>query len=578
MIPTLSRLLPDGPAWLSWAAPLAAALVAVVVAMWGVRRLRKSAWLSGIGPQAIVALGGVAVSVYGLWGFATETVHLPNLLAVAFISVFDAAEMTLLVMLYRAADPHVGWTRELHLMHRTAWTLVGFSGAMNAVHAPNWWARPVLAAVPALAAWLIELQLRSKLHAPKQGDEEEVRPGPARLVALLWQHAWSGLFALLGLDARTSSSAIARAAMAQRAALRVYRLRLALENTPTAGTPRSARRAQRRRERLRGRAQKALDRADVATDPGQSLALVRRLAALTRAEEVALLDYSDAPAVLELIEDLAVTPGVQRIESSALAEQAEGARQRAEAARREADDARQEAEAARKRAEDALTAAQEELTRAQEARDAALQDQGGAATAVADARQRAEDARQAEQDARQRAEAILKDAEGKAERLRQDAETALEKVTTATTEQRQHLDALLGQAQEAEGVAQDRQTALGEVNRQIQEATLLRDRLRGDLAALSPQAPDGASSGEGPVWKSPAKQEGWQHYLHTLDATQGRGEPTAAELAKRFGVSDGNARNWVQDFRSARAAQLSAHQPRAAAHHAVNGTAPAAIS
>ncbi|WP_327157256.1 hypothetical protein [Streptomyces tubercidicus] len=578
MIPTLSRLLPDGPSWLSWAAPLATALIAVTVALWGVRRLRGSSWLAGIGPQAVVALGGVAVSVYGLWGFATETVHLPRLLAVAFISVFDAAEMTLLVMLYRAADPTVGWTRELRLMHRTAWTLVAFSGAMNAIHAPNWWARPVLAAVPALAAWLIELQLRSKLHAPKQGDEEDVRPGPARLVALLWQHAWSGLFALLGLDARTSSSAIARAAMAQRAALRVYRLRLALEATPVAGGPRAARRTQRRRERLRGRAQKALDRADVATDPGQSLALVRRLAALTRAEEVALLDYSDAPAVLELIEDLAVTPGAQRIESSALAEQAEGARQRAEAARREADDARQEAEAARQRAEEALTAAQEELTRAEEARAAALEDQGGAATEVADARQRAEDARQAEQDARQRAEAILKDAESKAERLRQDAEMALEKTKTATTEQRQHLDALLGQAQEAEGLAQERQTALGEVNRQIQEATLLRDRLRGDLAALSPQAPDGASSGEGPVWKSPAKERGWQHYLHTLETTEGQGEPTAAELAERFGVDVGNARNWLRDFRSARAAQHAARQPRAAAHHAVNGTAAASAA
>ncbi|MGW2389587.1 hypothetical protein ACWCYK_08820 [Streptomyces lydicamycinicus] len=578
MIPNLSQLLPDGPGWLSWAAPLATVLIAVAVALWGVRRLRGSSWLAGIGPQAIVALGGVAVSVYGLWGFATETVHLPTLLAVAFISVFDAAEMTLLVMLYRTADPQVGWTRELHLMHRTAWTLVAFSGAMNAVHAPNWWARPVLAAVPALAAWLIELQLRSKLHAPKPDEDDSVRPGPARLVALLWQHAWSGIFALLGLDARTSSSAIARAALAQRAALRVYRLRLALEAAPMPGRPRSARRAQRRRERLRGRAQKALDRADVATDPGQSLALVRRLAALTRAEEVALLDYSDAPAVLELIEDLAVTPGAQRIESSALAEQAEDARQRAEAARREADDARQEAEAARKRAEDALTAAREELNRAEEARTAALEDQDGAAAEVKDARQRAEDARQAEQDARQRAETILQDAGNQAARLRQDAETALEEVQQATTEQRQHLEALLDKAQETEGLTQQHQSALEEVKRQIREATLLRDRLRGDLTALSPQAPDGASSGEGPVWKSPAKERGWQHYLHTLTATDGHGEPTAAELAERFGVDGGNARNWLRDFRSARAAQLAAHQPRAAAHHAVNGTAPAGIA
>jgi hypothetical protein len=135
--------------------------------------------------------------------------------------------------MYRAADPEAGWTRELRLMHRTAWLLVSFSAAMNAVHAPNWWARPVLAAVPALAAWLIELQLRSKLHHVKPGQDDDARPGPARLLALLWQHAWAELFALLGLDARTSSSAIARAALVQRAAMRVYRLRLALETGKT---------------------------------------------------------------------------------------------------------------------------------------------------------------------------------------------------------------------------------------------------------------------------------------------------------------------------------------------------------
>lgn len=578
MIATLSRLLPDGPGWLSWAAPLACALIAVAVALWGARRLRGSAWLAGIGPQAIVALGGVAVSVYGLWGFATETVHLPRLLAVAFISVFDAAEMTLLVMLYRTADPTVGWTRELHLMHRTAWTLVGFSGAMNAVHAPNWWARPVLAAVPALAAWLIELQLRSKLHTAKPDEDGDVRPGPARLVALLWQHAWSGLFALLGLDARTSSSVIARAALAQRAALRVYRLRLALEAAAPAGGPRAVRRVQRRRARLRGRAQKALDRADVATDRGQALALARRLAALTRAEEVARLNYADAPAVLALIEDLAVTPAAQRIESSALAERAEEARQRAEGARREAEAAQKRAEDARQRAEDELAVAREELTRAEAARNAALDDQGGLAAEAEGARQRAEDARQAEQAARQRAAEILTTAQADAERLRTKAAASLEEVRGAITEQQDVLTSLTRQARQARDEAGGRQEELAQVSRDIEEATLIRDRLRGDLAALRPQAPEGAVAGEGPVWKSEAKEQGWQHYLTTLKATDGRAEPSAADLAERFGVDGGNARNWLRDFRAARAAQLAAHQPRAAAHHAVNGTAVAGIS
>ncbi|MGW3629121.1 hypothetical protein ACWD7F_03010 [Streptomyces sp. NPDC005122] len=531
--------LPDLPAGVPWMVPLAVAVIVLALLAWGVGQLRKSSWLSGIGPQAVVALGGVAVSVHGLWGFATDTSALPPELAVGLIAVFDAAEMTLLVMMYRAADPQAGWTPQLRLMHRTAWMLVAFSAAMNAVHAPNWWSRPVLAAVPALAAWLIELQLRSKLHHVKPDqDDDNGRPGPARLVALLWQHAWAELFALLGLDARTSSSAIARAALVQRAALRVYRLRLALD----AGRPRRVR-------RWRRKAQKALDRADVATDRDQALALARRLAALTRADDVATLDYRQPGDVLKLIEDLAVTPAVERQTASTLAEQADDARQRAEAAR-------QEAETARQRAADELSAAHSELERVRE-EQAALLEQGddangrvAAARQIEDAaRQRADDARQDEQAARQRLTALTQQAQ------------------TAENSHRQKIDSLTAEAQRAQNAYQSRTDALTQLNGQIAEARTLYERLCGDLAGLDPQAPEGATEGGETVWKSPAKQDGWTHYLHTL-TTPGAGEPTAAELAERFGVDPGNARNWLRDFRAARAAQLAA-QPRALA--SVNG-------
>ncbi|WP_432010455.1 hypothetical protein [Streptomyces cucumeris] len=526
------------------------AIVVAVLALvsWGMSRLRKSVWLAGIGPQAVVALGGVAVSVHGLWGFALQTAGLPKLLAGAFIAVFDAAEMTLLVMMYRTADPKQGWTPELRLMHRTAWLLVGFSAAMNAVHAPNWWARPVLAAIPGLAAWLIELQLRSKLHRERPDQDDAARPGPARLVALLWQHAWAALFALLGLDARTSSSAVARAALAQRAAHRVYRLRLALETAPSGG---SSRRARRRLRRLRGRAQKALDSADVATDTGQSLALVRRLAALTRADEVARLNFADAPAVLEMIEDLAVTPAAQRVESSVLAERADAAREEAETAQRRAEDARKEAEAARKRADEALGTAQDELEAVREEHAALLQQREGVDGAVEAARQRAEDARQAEQAARKRAEDLINAAQQEAEQIR----------TTVDGEQ-QRLDKLTADAdalQQAHGAAQ---TALQHVRDQIEEAAALRDRLLGDIAEHAGSDPD-------PVFKSEAKQAGWQLYLDSVTSGHGS-EPSAADLAQLCSVDPGNARNWLRDFRAARAAQLTAHQPRALA--AVNGT------
>ncbi|WP_125056216.1 DUF2637 domain-containing protein [Streptomyces paromomycinus] len=546
--------------------PLAvAALAAVALVAW---RLHRSVWLAGIGPQAVVALGGVAVSVYGLWGFAIETVHLPELLAAAFICVFDAAEMVLLVMLYRAADPEVGWTRELRLMHRTAWTLVGFSGAMNAVHAASWWAKPVLAAVPALAAWLIELQLRSKLHAVHADEDDDARPGPARLLALLWQHAWAAVFALLGLDARSSSSAITRAAQAQRAAQRVYRLRLALENPAPAVTssPRALRRSGRRTERLRRRAQTALDRADVGTDTRQSLALAQRMTTLTRAAEVALLDYTDTPKVVATFEGLAVTPAADRITASAAAREAEDARQRADAARVRAESERQEADAARQRAEEELSAARQELARVEDARRKLLKEQEDISEQTEDARQRAADARQDIDAARQRAAALVDAARTEADRTRRDADQALAEVRAAAGEQQRALDELTGRTDKERGRLQQYEGALQQLKAQVQEATLVRDRLRGDLAALDPQAPDAALTGEGPAYRSEAKEAGWRYYLHTLEVSQGQQEPAAGELAERFGVDVGNARNWLRDFRAARAAQLAARPPRAAAH------------
>ncbi|MGW7597086.1 hypothetical protein [Streptomyces antimycoticus] len=545
MTPWLSGLFPAAPGWLSWAALLAGALLVLALAVWMVGRLRKSAWLSGIGPQAVVALGGVAVSVHGLWGFATGTARLPEVLAVAFIAVFDAAEMTLLVMMYRAADPQVGWTPELRLMHRTAWLLVGFSAAMNAVHAPNWWARPVLAAIPGLAAWLIELQLRSKLHhARPDEDEAGGRPGPVRLVVLLWQHAWAAVFALLGLDARMSSSSIARGALAQRAALRVYRLRLALEAIEAADRPRAMRRSRRQVEQLRGRAQKALARADVATDSGQSLALGRRMAELTRVDDVARLDYSDAPAVVAFMEDLAVTPGAERLEASALAEQARDAWQEAEAARQEAEDARE-------RAEVALSTARRELEAAREEHTVLLEQRHGVDGAVEAARQRAEDARRSEQDARKRADDLINAAQQQADHIR-----------TTVDGKQQRLNKLTADTDALQRAHSDAQTALQHVKDQIEEATALRDRLLGDVAEHASGDPD-------PVFKSEAKQAGWQLYLDSVTSAHGS-EPSAAQLADRCSVDPGNARNWLRDFRAARAAQLTAHQPRALA--AVNGT------
>ncbi|GGO55325.1 hypothetical protein GCM10012287_46360 [Streptomyces daqingensis] len=541
-----------------WLPLLVATAVTFLVLAAGItliaRRRGKTPWLAGIGPQAIVALGGVAVSVHGLWGFARDTAELSPWLAVAFIAVFDAAEMTLLVMLYRAADPKVGWTDELRLMHRTAWTLVGFSSLMNAVHAPNWWARPVMAAIPPLATWLIELQLRSKLHRTDKNREvkEGGRPGPMRLLLLIWQHAWAGLFASLGLDPGQSASGIARAARAQKAARRVYRLRLAL-TAPGAGAGRGQRRVARRRRK----SQKALDKADVATDRGQALAMVRRLAALTRADDVAQLDYANPTTVLELLEGLAVTEAAEHAEASSRAEQAEAARKRAESAR-------QEAEAARQRAEEATEAAQEHLESLREEIEKAV----GEAEA---ARQRAADAREEENTARQRAATASGAAQQELNGAHERARRELDHLQQEARKAQQTLTDLTSRARNAEQAAQQQEAALAQLSTQVREAELLRERLAGDLAPHAAGAPEGAAGGEGPLFRSEAKQAGWEHYQNVLQHSGGSIEPTAGELADRFGVDGGNARNWLREFRAARAAQLAARPPRAAAHPTHDG-------
>ncbi|MEU3350009.1 DUF2637 domain-containing protein, partial [Streptomyces sp. NPDC006700] len=135
-------------------------------------------------------IGGIAVSLYGLWGFATGTIGLPVPFAVGFVSMFDVLELRLFSNMYKTADPRKGWTPQLRLMRGTAWGFVAASAIANIVHAPNVWAAPFMAAMPIGAAWVIELPLKSALAGaepeedkrPKQGT----KPGPFRLLGLLW--------------------------------------------------------------------------------------------------------------------------------------------------------------------------------------------------------------------------------------------------------------------------------------------------------------------------------------------------------------------------------------------------------
>jgi hypothetical protein len=617
---TLTTPLTGVPLPLAGGALLLAALLAVAGA-----RIRKGGWLADIGPQAAVALGGLAVSVHGLWAFADHTAHLPIPLRAGLIGVFDAAEMTLLVMLYREADPERGWTPELRLMHRTAWMLVAFSAAMNAVDAPNWWARIVLGCIPPLTTWLIELRLRTKLRGAET-HADEARPGPARLLLLLWRHAWAALFAALGLDARASTD-IARAALAQRAASQVYRLRLALE-LEKAIADRGAiaqRWAKRRVGRLRRLAQKAIDRADIGTDPRQSLAMARRLTALTRADDVALLDYSDARGVMAMLDGLAVTAEVEALDASQRAAEAESARQRAEAARQEAERARLEAEEVKRRAQAEAEAEREQQRRAEEAARRAAAElktarqeaerAAGARLEAETARQRAADDMAAKQTRAGELETRVAEAEARLEQARQQA--ALLEQNSAGAEHLKarlvtlqgELDKVRGEQAEALSAAREAQRRTDEARRDLEElqrahsglvtaaneAEARRDtaaaqaadatRALADLQARTREAegllsrlreqvaehvPEGAAQEGEPSFKSAEKTAGWELYLTAVRAEAG--EPAARDLAERFGINEGNARNWIRDFRAAHAAQLAARQPSGAARsRALNG-------
>ena len=461
---------------------------------------RQPRMFSGIGPQAVVALGGVAVSVYGLWGFATDPklAGLPGLLAVGLIGVFDASEMVLFGMLYKAADKDTGWTPELRLMHKTAWVLVAFSASMNAVHAHTWWGRPILAAVPVLAAWLIELQLRAKLQ--KTAEDEDSRPGPIRLVQLSWQHFWAWVFVQLRLDATASNGRINRAARAQQAAARIYQLRLALEPALALqakldrGDQLSRTEAKQLAEAmkqivpLRKKAQLAIDSSDMATDSSQALAMMRRFTSLVRVDDLALLDCADPQKQVSIMEEVAVIPAARLIEASARAAEEEEKAARSAAAR-------QEAERARQREQEALEKILAEQRRAQSAREDAEEIARKAKETAAEAEAeaaRSADARLEAERARQRSADEISELSQKAAVLRIEAEKEEKRLSDAADKRARQEEAglaVLGKKQtleadleavrkELERLGSARQEAADATERAIADANRAEERLR----------------------------------------------------------------------------------------------------
>ena len=647
---TLDRAVSDTPAWV-----LVVTAGAVVLALLGVAYLAsRTLWraaerkrqhrraesdkaaaegrqsevigLGGMGRQAYVALAGMAVSIYGMWGFATQTAQLPHPIAVGFIAMFDAMELVLFSQLYRRANPKVGWTPELKLINSTAWALVAVSATANVIHAPNPVSAPFLGVVPIGAAWVIKLELQARMSGAETVDDSKA--GPVRLLVLLWTKGWAAAFSGLGLDPKSTSGQVARATLAKKAATRLFRLRKALEQHTKLIQNQTAKRkdlaaAVKELDTLRRRATSAMDRSDFALDSAQALAVLRGLAGWTRVDDVAAVDTSDTPAVMALMEEVAILPSAKRIENAEraaeLAEaaeraaraqaEAEAARERAEEEKRAAVAAKTAAEAAREEAEEALAKAAKETEAAKEEakRAAAARDRADAARQRAES-QMTEESRnvaQLERRAEEEQDKLAKAAEelaqvqdliaeekgrrqaaadevtsirGQLQRLLNE-QVAAEETTRTKSEEARRVAGEVGRLQSALAAAQSavrehttaadqaaelrrvaegkqRQAAI-EAKRtraEAAEAQALLESLRPQLADRLGGRDEAAALAAAPAFRSEAKQLGWELYLEAVTSGQ---EPRATDLAQACGVSDGNVRNWLIDFKEKRAAMIA---------------------
>ncbi|WP_020477443.1 DUF2637 domain-containing protein [Streptomyces sp. SS] len=304
-------------------------------------------------------IGGFAVSLNGLWHFAQDTVNLSFLFAIGFVSMFDVLEIRLFSQMFKMAndDPRRRWTRSLKVMRATAWGLVFASAAANVVHAPNLWAAPFLAAMPIGAAWVIYVPLHSALGETELAEDEKRpegrKPGPLLLVGLVWRKLWAWVFGLFGLDVNDRADEMVRRARAREAADASYELRVALlekkdlEQAVQSRDGRGAKQEARSRlkaltrkvdRKIRPKAQNALEQADTHL-PSQGLQLMQRMAWLTNADDVALLDYGPDSPAMEKLEQLNIAANADFIDSSKRAKEADARAEEAEEARRTAEEA-----------------------------------------------------------------------------------------------------------------------------------------------------------------------------------------------------------------------------------------------
>lgn len=442
-------------------------------------------------------LGGIAVSLYGLWGFATGTLDLPLVFAIGFVSMFDVLELRLFSTMYKTADPSKGWTPQLRLMRGTAWGFVAASAIANVVHAPNVWAAPFMAAMPIGAAWVIELPLKSALAGADPEEKkrpEGTKPGPFRLIALLWRRIWAWCFRKAGLDVNDRADEMVRRARARDAADASYELRKALKKKDQleealggAAVPRGRGKASPEQKALDGlntalenkirpKAQTALELAET-QDPEQGLQLMQRMAWLTRADDVALLDYGPDSNAMELLEQLNIAANADFIKSAKRAKDAEGRAAEAEQARKDAEAAVEEAQAKLAELAERMEGSQEEAEKTAAAVSAEIEAEQHKLKTLIEERQMLESSEASAGQLYQRTSKELEEIRGQLTGAQENARLAREQVVRMEGEQRSLTERLQDLAEERDKLAQAASDAEGKAQEERDKALRLEERL-----------------------------------------------------------------------------------------------------
>jgi hypothetical protein len=248
-----------------------------------------------LGGFAAVAAG---ISAQGLTGFARDNMGLrgpwPYLL---FLALDGAAGVCAVLLTRRAARAESGVAPRL-----AVWGLVAASAIFNWTHAPH---RPGAAEafglMPVIGAVLFEFTLRElRLRSAGRADRQ--------LTALRWAHPAERICVqlLLAADERISAEAATRRVRIDRAARRLYQLRLALQARDHAARHRAV--ADRRVRAAERSAQAALTRAGFA-DPDIAVGVLRQVQVLTRTPDLARLDYTTAAAAHAVIAAM-ISPGL----------------------------------------------------------------------------------------------------------------------------------------------------------------------------------------------------------------------------------------------------------------------------